>query len=179
MAGAVRQGQRANPAGKDQITARLVCDPSSSPMAPRRARMDTLRAMPARQASPSTSRPAAAFDAELFTDGACSGNPGPGGWGFILRVGGSEREGSGGETRTTNNRMELLGAIEGLKLLERPSRVRLVSDSQYLVKGLNEWLDVLFGHALHASKYSKRIGITREPGYRAMQCLALETGPVD
>jgi ribonuclease HI len=103
--------------------------------------MDTLRAMPARQASPSTSRPAAAFDAELFTDGACSGNPGPGGWGFILRVGGSEREGSGGETRTTNNRMELLGAIEGLKLLERPSRVRLVSDSQYLVKGLNEWID--------------------------------------
>ncbi len=81
------------------------------------------------------------FDAELFTDGACSGNPGPGGWGYILRKDGQEHEGSGGEARTTNNRMELLGAIEGLKLLERPSRVRLVSDSQYLVKGLNEWID--------------------------------------
>jgi ribonuclease HI len=78
---------------------------------------------------------------ELFTDGACSGNPGPGGWGFVLRVDGVEREGSGGEPRTTNNRMELLGAIEGLRQLDRPSRVRLVSDSQYLVKGLSEWLD--------------------------------------
>lgn len=107
----------------------------------RRGCVDTLRTMPTRQALPSTSRPAAAFDAELFTDGACSGNPGPGGWGFILRVDGVEREGSGGEARTTNNRMELLGAIEGLKLLERPCRVRLVSDSQYLVKGLNEWLE--------------------------------------
>jgi ribonuclease HI len=58
-----------------------------------------------------------------------------------LRKDGQEHEGSGGEARTTNNRMELLGAIEGLKLLERPSRVRLVSDSQYLVKGLNEWID--------------------------------------
>jgi len=87
------------------------------------------------------------FDAELFTDGACSGNPGPGGWGFVLRVAGEEIEGSGGDPRTTNNRMELAGAIEGLKLLlERwkgptPPRVRLVSDSQYLVKGLSEWLD--------------------------------------
>ena len=89
----------------------------------------------------SSSSRAPAFDAELFTDGACSGNPGPGGWGFILRVDGVEREGSGGEQRTTNNRMELLGAIEGLRLLERPSRVRLVSDSQSLVKGLNEWID--------------------------------------
>ncbi len=78
---------------------------------------------------------------ELFTDGACSGNPGPGGWGYILRNAGVEREGSGGEARTTNNRMELLGAIEGLKSLSQPSRVRLVSDSQYLVKGLNEWID--------------------------------------
>jgi ribonuclease HI len=78
---------------------------------------------------------------ELFTDGACSGNPGPGGWGFILRSEGAEREGSGGEARTTNNRMELLGAIEGLRSLKKPCRVRLVSDSQYLVKGLTEWID--------------------------------------
>ncbi len=81
------------------------------------------------------------FDVELFTDGACSGNPGPGGWGYVLRVQGVESEGSGGEAPTTNNRMELLGAIEGLRALQAPSRVRLVSDSQYLVKGLNEWLD--------------------------------------
>ena len=78
---------------------------------------------------------------ELFTDGACSGNPGPGGWGFVLRVGGVETEGAGGEPRTTNNRMELLGAIEGLRRLGSPGEVRLVSDSQYLVKGLNEWID--------------------------------------
>ena len=78
---------------------------------------------------------------EIFTDGACSGNPGPGGWGYILRCDGVEREGSGGESSTTNNRMELLGAIEGLKSLDKPARVRLVSDSQYLVKGLNEWID--------------------------------------
>ena len=81
------------------------------------------------------------FDVELFTDGACSGNPGPGGWGYVLRVHGVESEGSGGESPTTNNRMELLGAIEGLRTLQTPSRVRLVSDSQYLVKGLNEWID--------------------------------------
>ncbi|MEY2715015.1 MAG: Ribonuclease, partial [Planctomycetota bacterium] len=79
---------------------------------------------------------------ELFTDGACSGNPGPGGWGYILRsADGTEREGSGGERETTNNRMELLGAIEGLRQLKKPCRVRLVSDSQYLVKGLSEWID--------------------------------------
>lgn len=87
-------------------------------------------------------RPAAMLPkAELFTDGACSGNPGPGGWGFVLRVAGSETEGAGGESRTTNNRMELLGAIEGLKLLAEPHEVRLVSDSQYLVKGLSEWVE--------------------------------------
>ena len=86
-------------------------------------------------------RMATGFDVELFTDGACSGNPGPGGWGFVLRIAGVETEGAGGERTTTNNRMELLGAIEGLKRLERPSTVRLVSDSQYLVKGLNEWMD--------------------------------------
>lgn len=78
---------------------------------------------------------------ELFTDGACSGNPGPGGWGYVLRIDGVEREAAGGEPRTTNNRMELLGAIEGLKSLDGPCQVRLVSDSQYLVKGLNEWID--------------------------------------
>lgn len=79
---------------------------------------------------------------ELYTDGACSGNPGPGGWGFVLRdpVSGKEKEGSGGDPQTTNNRMELLSVIEGLRSLKSPSRVRLVSDSQYVVKGLQEWI---------------------------------------
>ncbi|MHC5113897.1 MAG: ribonuclease HI [Planctomycetota bacterium] len=80
---------------------------------------------------------------ELFTDGACSGNPGPGGWAYILRdlASGREVEESDGEASTTNNRMELLGAINGLERLERPSRVDLYSDSQYVVKGLSEWMD--------------------------------------
>ncbi|MFO0827260.1 MAG: ribonuclease HI [Phycisphaerales bacterium] len=80
---------------------------------------------------------------ELYTDGACSGNPGPGGWAYILRhpESGTERVGSGGEARTTNNRMELLSVIEGLRAIRSPAQVRLVSDSEYVVRGLNEWLD--------------------------------------
>ena len=78
----------------------------------------------------------------LFTDGACSGNPGPGGWGFILRhpQSGKEIERSGGEANTTNNRMELLAVIEGLKTLTRPTSVELVSDSKYVLQGLEEWM---------------------------------------
>jgi ribonuclease HI len=78
----------------------------------------------------------------LFTDGACSGNPGPGGWAFILRhpASGAEKESSGGEPTTTNNRMELMAVIAGLTSLTRPSEVDLYSDSQYVLKGLREWL---------------------------------------
>ncbi|MBK8509640.1 MAG: ribonuclease HI [Candidatus Competibacter sp.] len=76
----------------------------------------------------------------LFTDGACSGNPGPGGWGALLRYRGREKELSGGESETTNNRMELLAAINGLEALNRPARVRIVTDSQYVMKGVTEWL---------------------------------------
>lgn len=80
---------------------------------------------------------------QLFTDGACSGNPGPGGWAFILKqpATGREIERSGGEKETTNNRMELRAVIEGLSALKRPSIVELFSDSQYVLNGLNEWLD--------------------------------------
>ena len=79
---------------------------------------------------------------ELFTDGACSGNPGPGGWGAILRFNGVEKELSGGEKDTTNNRMELTAAIEGLKALKEACKVRLYSDSQYLVNAINKgWLE--------------------------------------
>ncbi len=78
---------------------------------------------------------------ELYTDGACSGNPGPGGWGAILRYKGRERELSGGERETTNNRMELTAAIQGLEALTEPCTVKLYSDSQYLCKAVNEgWL---------------------------------------
>ena len=77
---------------------------------------------------------------ELFTDGACSGNPGPGGWGAILRWNGHERELAGGEAETTNNRMEMLAAIHGLEALKRPSEVVLTTDSQYVMKGITEWL---------------------------------------
>ena len=77
---------------------------------------------------------------ELFTDGACSGNPGPGGWGAILRWNGHERELAGGEAETTNNRMEMLAAIHGLEALKRPSEVVLTTDSQYVMKGITDWL---------------------------------------
>jgi ribonuclease HI len=76
----------------------------------------------------------------LFTDGACKGNPGPGGWGALLRYGDVEKELFGGEANTTNNRMELMAAIEGLKALKRPCSVVLTTDSQYVMKGINEWL---------------------------------------
>ncbi|MSR41308.1 MAG: ribonuclease HI [Phycisphaerales bacterium] len=77
----------------------------------------------------------------LYTDGACSGNPGPGGWAWILEQGSTVSSGSGFERHTTNNRMELLAAVEGLRSLIGPHAVEVVSDSQYLVKGLNEWID--------------------------------------
>jgi ribonuclease HI len=82
------------------------------------------------------------FDVHLFTDGACSGNPGPGGWAFILRhiATGHEMERSGAEPETTNNRMELTAVVEGLKALKRPCRVQLFTDSVYVGKGLTEWM---------------------------------------
>ena len=77
---------------------------------------------------------------EIFTDGACSGNPGPGGWGAILRSGEHEKEISGGERLTTNNRMELMAAIKGLEALKKPSSVVLSTDSRYVMDGLQQWL---------------------------------------
>lgn len=76
----------------------------------------------------------------IYTDGACSGNPGPGGWGAILMYGAKEKELHGGETLTTNNRMELLAAIRALDALTRPCRVELHTDSQYVRQGVTEWL---------------------------------------
>jgi ribonuclease HI len=77
---------------------------------------------------------------DIFTDGACSGNPGPGGWGAILRYRGHERELSGYEPLTTNNRMELMAAIAALEALKRPSRVRLHTDSRYVRDGITTWI---------------------------------------
>ena len=79
-------------------------------------------------------------DIEIYADGACKGNPGPGGWGALLRHGGHERELFGGEAATTNNRMELTAVIRALEALKRPCRVRLYTDSQYVQKGISEWI---------------------------------------
>jgi ribonuclease HI len=80
-------------------------------------------------------------EVEIYTDGACRGNPGPGGWGVILRAGSQERELCGGEPDTTNNRMELTAAIRGLAALKRRCRVTLYTDSEYLRRGISEWLE--------------------------------------
>jgi len=77
---------------------------------------------------------------EIFTDGACSGNPGPGGWAAILRSGHHEKEFSGGEAATTNNRMELMAVIEGLRKLKHPSDVTIHTDSRYVMDGAEKWL---------------------------------------
>lgn len=77
---------------------------------------------------------------EIFSDGACRGNPGPGGWGALLRYKGREKLLSGGEAHTTNNRMEMMAAIQALESLRRPCKVRVTTDSQYLHKGITEWL---------------------------------------
>ncbi|MEY4711619.1 MAG: putative ribonuclease [Pseudomonadota bacterium] len=77
---------------------------------------------------------------EIYTDGACKGNPGPGGWGVLLKAGGTEKELCGGEPSTTNNRMELMAVIQALSALKRPCEVTLFLDSQYVLKGITEWL---------------------------------------
>lgn len=107
---------------------------------------------------------------ELFTDGACSGNPGPGGWGAILRYNGIEKELSGGEENTTNNRMELTAVIMGLSALKEPCRVRLVTDSRYVADGIgkgwaaswrkNGWRKADKKPALNADLWEKLLKLT-------------------
>lgn len=77
---------------------------------------------------------------EIYTDGACKGNPGPGGWGVLLRSGTTQKELYGGEASTTNNRMELMAVIQALEALKRPCAITLYLDSQYVLKGITEWL---------------------------------------
>jgi ribonuclease HI len=81
----------------------------------------------------------------IYTDGACKGNPGPGGWGAVLQFGDVEKEICGGEAATTNNRMELMAAIEALRSLKRPCTVKLYTDSNYVKRGVNEWLSAWKG----------------------------------
>lgn len=88
-----------------------------------------------------SSRPAShPIEVELFTDGACRGNPGPGGWGVLMRSGSHAKELWGGDPETTNNRMEMMAVIQGLTALQRPCRVRVTSDSTYVLKGVQEWM---------------------------------------
>ena len=77
---------------------------------------------------------------DIFSDGACKGNPGPGGWGALLRFGANEKELCGGESNTTNNRMELMAVIRALEALKRPCQVRVTTDSQYVKRGVTEWM---------------------------------------
>jgi ribonuclease HI len=77
---------------------------------------------------------------DIFTDGACKGNPGPGGWGAVLRFGDTEKEMSGGEPQTTNNRMEMMAAVEALNALKKPCRVTIHTDSKYVMDGITKWV---------------------------------------
>ena len=109
---------------------------------------------------------------ELFTDGACSGNPGPGGWGVVLRYNGHEKELSGGEKDTTNNRMELTAAIMGLTALKEPCKVRLVTDSKYVADGItkgwaeswrkNDWRKADKKPALNPDLWEKLLDLIKE-----------------
>ena len=78
---------------------------------------------------------------EIYTDGACSGNPGPGGWGVLMRYGVHEKELCGGEPETTNNRMEMMAVIQGLSALKKRSTVHIYTDSKYVMDGINQWMD--------------------------------------
>ena len=112
-------------------------------------------------------------DVDIFTDGACSGNPGPGGWGAVLRYNGREKEISGGEPQTTNNRMELIAVIEALSLLKEPCRVTLYSDSQYVCNALklgwarkwqeNNWMRNKKERALNPELWEKLLKLCEVP----------------
>ena len=100
----------------------------------------------------------------IYTDGACRGNPGPGGWGAVLQMDGEERELFGGEPQTTNNRMELTAVIRALELLERPCQIDVYTDSQYVQKGISEWLHdwKRRGWRTADKKPVKNVGLWRE-----------------
>jgi ribonuclease HI len=108
---------------------------------------------------------------DIFTDGACSGNPGPGGWGAILRKGGIERELFGGEALTTNNRMEMMAVIEALRALKEPVEARVHTDSQYVQKGISEWIH---GWKRRGWKTANKEPVKNEDLWREMDRLAAQ-----
>jgi ribonuclease HI len=112
-------------------------------------------------------------DVHLFTDGACSGNPGPGGWAFILRhpASGKELEQSGGERESTNNRMELTAVVRGLEALKRRSRVMLFTDSVYVGKGISEWLPKWKANGWRRKDGKKLVPIANEELWRELDTL--------
>lgn len=106
---------------------------------------------------------------DIWTDGACSGNPGPGGWAVVLRYGETEKEISGAEAATTNNRMELMAAIEALNALKRPSKVRLHTDSKYVMDGVTKWIH---GWKKNGWKTADRKPVKNEDLWRALDAAA-------
>ena len=106
---------------------------------------------------------------EIFTDGACSGNPGPGGWGAILRKGTVEKELFGGEKLTTNNRMEMMAVIQALRALKQPVQARVHTDSQYVQKGISEWIH---GWKRRGWKTANREPVKNEDLWRELDNLA-------
>jgi ribonuclease HI len=106
---------------------------------------------------------------QIYTDGACKGNPGPGGWGVLMRLGGHERELFGGDPLTTNNRMELLAVIKALEQLKRPCEVTVHTDSQYVQKGISEWIH---GWKARGWVTSARTPVKNADLWRALDALA-------
>jgi ribonuclease HI len=106
---------------------------------------------------------------DIWTDGACSGNPGPGGWGAVLHYGGAEKEISGAEPATTNNRMELMAAIEALNALKRASTVRLHTDSKYVMDGVTKWIH---GWKKNGWKTADKKPVKNEDLWRALEAAA-------
>ncbi|MEM9351743.1 MAG: ribonuclease HI [Planctomycetota bacterium] len=109
-------------------------------------------------------------EVHLYTDGACSGNPGPGGWAYLLRhpASGKETQASGGEEHTTNNRMELLGVIEGLSALKRATRVELFTDSVYVGKGMSEWMPKWKANGWKRKEGKKLVPVKNEELWRRL-----------
>jgi len=112
-------------------------------------------------------------EVHLYTDGGCSGNPGPGGWAFLLRHPASDKqlEGSGGEPETTNNRMELTGVIEGLLALKKPTNVELFTDSVYVGKGMSEWMPKWKANGWKRKEGKKLVPVKNEDLWRRLDQL--------
>ena len=109
---------------------------------------------------------------EIYTDGACKGNPGPGGWGVLLRYKGQEKQLKGAEPETTNNRMELTAVIRGLEMLKRPSHVELFTDSVYVGKGLSEWITKWKANGWRRREGGRWVEVKNEDLWRRLDELA-------